>query len=1031
MPLLPLLALLLAWLTAAPALANTPAVFNGGAVAGCTYTAASSSYSCPPFAATLDVTIASGYKVVLTGPISFDYNQQLNMSGTAQLQVAGNLDIGDIKPSNLNISGGALVSSGQFKMGAQVQTIVADISAASMKIGTGSDTKVTGTLTSTGQIDLASHATIIGPITGGKITTGSPVALTGDVTASISFNLSSGSTLNGNLVAPVVTLDASPSRVNGNVTANTSLTISSASSVNGNVVAGAVKLLSSDAYITGTALVDTLDLDWHGRVYQAVTCRTGTAGSPCSCVTDGSGYASTPSKTVCTAPAANTVHHYQITHDGNGLTCQPETVSVKACADASCSTLYTGSAQVSLAPNTVESPAPVFSFSNGVASAYVRQTTVGTPTLAITSATPAATAAATCSSPSGTSCSMAFAAAGFQVTAADRKAGVSAPFIVQALTASNNNVTPSSCVPLIANTTKTLQMRCAYIDPTTNSNTLSRAVNLTGAGGAGNTPSAALVCGSGSGGLASAAGANLSLSFDGNGVSTNGALSYDDVGSLALSAEYTASNANFTGSSTDFVVAPHHYAITNASTGTVSNPGASSATEGVFTSAGTPFSVQVTVLSQNNVVSTNFGRETLPPRVDLTRNLVAPLPSPAQPVTSAGTLTLPSPAVITGAIVTSATATNPTPGKFTISNLSWDEVGIITLTATTNNALNNGSLYSNLNNALVGSGTSGNIGRFIPDHFDTAITTPNASPIMVCPTGVFSITCSGGRFVYASQPFGLTVSARNAAGALTTNYAGSYARPLAITAWNAAGATGTAAPNDNDNPEYRPVDNAARSMPTGPGLTGGPAVPTPFVFTGGNGLGSISYAFSKSYSPGPPYMPSVATNTISSPVNVFFRAAETTSGGDGVTSLRAGAVEAGIAVASGRLQVAHSYGSALLTRRVEVESQYWTGTEFLRNSADATAGTTALSTTNVLTFGNCTRNLSAGGGCYAGLAADSTPATVAFTLGRSWLRLAAPGGGRAGSVGLRGNAFPWLPSTVGRLNYGVYRSPVIYLREIH
>jgi MSHA biogenesis protein MshQ len=1024
MPLLPLLALLLAWLTAAPALANTPAVFNGGAVAGCTYTAASSSYSCPPFAATLDVTIASGYKVVLTGPISFDYNQQLNMSGTAQLQVAGNLDIGDIKPSNLNISGGALVSSGQFKMGAQVQTIVADISAASMKIGTGSDTKVTGTLTSTGQIDLASHATIIGPITGGKITTGSPVALTGDVTASISFNLSSGSTLNGNLVAPVVTLDASPSRVNGNVTANTSLTISSASSVNGNVVAGAVKLLSSDAYITGTALVDTLDLDWHGRVYQAVTCRTGTAGSPCSCVTDGSGYASTPSKTVCTAPAANTVHHYQITHDGNGLTCQPETVSVKACADASCSTLYTGSAQVSLAPNTVESPAPVFSFSNGVASAYVRQTTVGTPTLAITSATPAATAAATCSSPSGTSCSMAFAAAGFQVTAADRKAGVSAPFIVQALTASNNNVTPSSCVPLIANTTKTLQMRCAYIDPTTNSNTLSRAVNLTGAGGAGNTPSAALVCGSGSGGLASAAGANLSLSFDGNGVSTNGALSYDDVGKLALSAEYTASGANFTGNSEEFLVAPYKYDISSANAGGVANPGATNAAGLVFAKAGASFSVEITALSKNNVVSTNFGRENQPARVDITHALATQMPTAA----NAGTLSVPNASIISAAIVAGGNASS---GKFTVSNLSWDEVGIITLTATTNNALNNGSLYSNLASTLVGGGTSGNIGRFIPDHFDTAITTPNASPIMVCPTGVFSITCSGGRFVYASQPFGLTVSARNAAGALTTNYAGSYARPLAITAWNAAGATGTAAPNDNDNPEYRPVDNAARSMPTGPGLTGGPAVPTPFVFTGGNGLGSISYAFSKSYSPGPPYMPSVATNTISSPVNVFFRAAETVPGGDGVTSLRAGAVEAGIAVASGRLQVAHSYGSALLTRRVEVESQYWTGTEFLRNSADATAGTTALSTAGVLTFGNCTRNLSAGGGCYAGLAADSTPATVAFTLGRSWLRLAAPGAGRDGSVDLRVNAFPWLPSTVGRLNYGVYRSPVIYLREIH
>lgn len=1023
MPLLTLLALLLAWLTAAPALANTPAVFNGGAVAGCTYTAASASYSCPPFASTLDVTIASGYKVVLTGPINFDYNQQLNMSGTAQLQVAGDLDIGNIKPSNLNISGGALVSSGQFKMGAQAQTIVADISAASMKIGTGSDTKVTGTLTSTGQIDLASHATIIGPITGGKITTGSPVALTGDVTASISFNLSSGSTLNGNLVAPVVTLDASPSRVNGNVTANTSLTISSASSVNGNVVAGAVKLLSSEAYITGTALVDTLDLDWHGRVYQAVTCRGGTSGSPCNCVTDGSGYANTSYKTVCTAPAANTVHHYQITHDGSGLTCQPETVSVKACADASCSTLYTGSAQVSLAPNTVESPAPVFSFSNGVASAYVRQTTATLPgapatlSLVANSASPAPSAGANstvCVGGQGSPCSMAFADAGFEVSAVDRKAGATQPFTVLALTASG--VTPNTCVPLIANTTRTITLRCAYLDPNTNnSTTQSRNVTLSK-----NTSSVALACGSGMSGMASAAPGNLPLSFDQYGVAT-GNLMYDDVGKLALSAEYTAPGANFvtaSGSSKAFLVTPDHYAIASASTGSVSNPGASGATDAVFTSAGTPFSVQVTVLSANNVVSTNFGRETLPPRVDLTHKLVAPSSSPAQPSTSAGTLALPSPAVITAAIVTGATGPNPTPGKFTVANLSWDEVGIITLTATTNNALNNGSLYSNLASTLVGSGSSGNIGRFIPDHFDTAITTPNASPVMACPAGVFPITCSGGRFVYAAQPFGLTVSARNAAGGLTTNYAASYARPLTITAWNAAGAAATAA---NKNPEFLPKDNVASNTATGP------SVPTPFVFTGGNGLGNISYVFSKSFAT------TTAMNIVSRPINVFFRAEETSPGGDGVTSLRAGAVEAGIAVASGRLQVAHSYGSPLLKRRVDVESQYWTGTEFLRNSADATAGTTALSAAGVLTFGNCTRNLSTGGGCYAGLAADSTPATLDFSpsKGRSYLNLAAPGAGRDGSVDVRVNAFPWLPSTVGRLNYGVYRSPVIYLREIH
>lgn len=1013
-----LLAMALLAASPLPARAGTAVLFNGGAVAGCTYAAASTTYTCPPFASSLDVTIASGYKVVLTGPMDFDYNQQLNMSGSAQLQVAGNLDIGGIKTSNLNITGGSLVSSGQFSMGAQVQTIVANISAASMKIGTGSDTKVTGTLTATGQIDIASHATIIGPITGGKVTTGSPVALTGNVTASVSFNLSSGSTLNGNLVSPVVSLDASPSRVNGNVTASTSLTIASASSVNGNVVAGAVVLQSSEAYITGTALVDSLKLDWHGRVQQAVTCRNGTSGSPCNCVDDQSGYKNTPSETVCVAPVNNnTVHHYQITHDGSGLTCQPENVTVKACANAACTTLYNGTAQVRLTPNSVESPAPLFSLANGSGSAYVRQTTAGAATLAIASATPTATAATTCiGGATATPCGTTFAAEGFKVSGDPRLAGESAAFTVEALKA--DLATPSSCVPLIANSTKPVTMRCAYRDPASNSNTLSRNVNLASNTGSG-IATATLVCGSNT--FNNAASASLQLKFDANGKAA-GTMAYDDVGALALSAEYTAGDAYFiTAASNDILVAPHHYGVDSAAApapgggNAISNPAATSATGPVFTRAGTAFSVRVTALSKNNIVSTNFGRESAPARFRLTHQQVDPAPLGGYQ----GALSVPNVQAFADAI--SAGSANTT-GRFVIGSLAWDEVGIMRLTAWTEQA----GLYKDLGKNFLEKGTvdspaNGNIGRFIPDHFDTAITGPDTAPVMACPAaGVFPIACAGNRFIYATQPFGLTVSAMNGAGAVTKNYAGGYARAVTISARNAAGAAGTIV-----NPEYQPKNNAATG--TAAGLPSSASAMPAATFVAGAAQGSISYDFSKNFGN------ALALNTISRPINVFFRAEEPANA-DGVTSLRgAASVEAGIAVVAGRLQVAHSYGSELLKRRVEVESQYWTGTEFLRNTADATEGTTVLTDTGVLLFGSCTKGLNAGGSCYAGLAADSTPDKLSFkdNRGRSWLRLNAPGAGRNGSVLVRVNAFPWLPSTAGVLTYGVYRSPVIYLRELY
>ena len=454
------LALALSLLPAGPARANTAVLFNGGLVVDCDYDAPSATYTCNPFSPSQDVTIASGYTVKVTGAMVFDYNQKLTMSGTSRLQVSGKLDIGNIPSFNLDISGGALEASGPFSMGAQVQTIVADITAAHMDIGTGSDTKVTGTLTANGPINIASHATIVGDINGGKVTTTSPVSLTGNVNASVSFNLASGSTLNGNLVSPKVDLDPSPSRVNGNVTASNKLTIGSASSINGNVIAGKVELQSSEAYITGTALVDRIELNWHGRVYQAITCRDGSSGDPCGCVDDRSGYQDTIYGKVCTPPAGNSVHHYQISHDGQGLTCQPETVTVQACADAACTSLYTGASQVTLSPNSVESPAPAFDLSNGTGSAYVRQTVAGPATLAISAATPAAAAATTCSQPSGASCAMKFAETGLKVSAGPRLAGVSETFTVEAL--KQNDLAPSSCIPLIANSTRTLALRCSY-----------------------------------------------------------------------------------------------------------------------------------------------------------------------------------------------------------------------------------------------------------------------------------------------------------------------------------------------------------------------------------------------------------------------------------------------------------------------------------------------------------------------------------------------------------------------------------------
>jgi MSHA biogenesis protein MshQ len=49
--------------------------------------------------------------------------------------------------------------------------------------------------------------------------------------------------------------------------------------------------------------------------------------------------------------------HYRIVHDGSGQTCAPESITVKACADASCSSLYTGAVTLSLSPDASDTNA--------------------------------------------------------------------------------------------------------------------------------------------------------------------------------------------------------------------------------------------------------------------------------------------------------------------------------------------------------------------------------------------------------------------------------------------------------------------------------------------------------------------------------------------------------------------------------------------------------------------------------------------------------------------------------------------------
>ena len=104
--------------------------FNGVDVSNCTRSGAQ--YTCGnlSMADTDVIVIASGYGVTVNRSLTMTYNQGLRMSGSAALTAMGNLDIKDINPSNLKVTGGSLTAEGgTFSMGAQEQTVTANISA--------------------------------------------------------------------------------------------------------------------------------------------------------------------------------------------------------------------------------------------------------------------------------------------------------------------------------------------------------------------------------------------------------------------------------------------------------------------------------------------------------------------------------------------------------------------------------------------------------------------------------------------------------------------------------------------------------------------------------------------------------------------------------------------------------------------------------------------------------------------------------------------------------------------------------------
>jgi uncharacterized repeat protein (TIGR01451 family) len=310
------------------------------------------------------------------------------------------------------------------------------------------------------------------------------------------------------------------------------------------------------------------------------------------------------------------------------------------------------------------------------------------------------------------------------------------------------------------------------------------------------------------------------------------------------------------------------------------------------------------------------------------------------------------------------------------------------------------------------------IGRFYPDHFGTTTEAVfGCVKNMACPASVNGAAYSGQQFPVNVTAFGVNGALKDFAGTITLE---AYDRPG----------------GDLRNP--------------GGILIGQPLAPGEVIAEVGKAIQkkvsfSLAFPFNGSDS---------HANKWTRPTPVYLRASmklDVVKDGTGtiekdhlVTS-KEGAVddpddapaEGGIMVVHGRLQLTNAFGSELLNLPVRMNAQYWTGTLWDNNSADSIStirgDCKTLSSDCKILFSDCKKALVKDGKCNLGLL---KPAEAPGTLkdGAGTILLAAPGRGNTGSALLEVvdlDNLPWLPSTRARAVFGIYKSPLIYIREVY
>lgn len=432
-------------------------------------------------------------------------------------------------------------------------------------------------------------------------------------------------------------------------------------------------------------------------------------------------------------PIGAQIDHFEFDHTGQGLTCNAETVTIRACANASCSQLFTAPLSAILLPDSAADGVWVggnqVSFSGGTAQLQLRRNTPGVVTLGVKGSNPTTKplSKTLCRIGNGglseNNCSLTFADSGFVFDVPDKRANRPEQALVKAV--KKSDVT-KQCVPSFQSQTKTLNFWSSYQTPSAPISPKAVTINNTAIGTSSASPTA------------------VNLLFDSNGQASI-SVNYPDAGKLQLDAKYTGTGDEqglVMAGSDQFVSVPAGLCVKPVD----ANASCSSAnmTCNVYRKAGQTFGMTVQAMAWEKDGDPDFcsGNLSTPNFSDAQMKLASKVVAPS--IANGG---------LDGTLGVASYSHSAQANNFnTISNQTISEVGVFQIAAQA--SPNYLGTASSLNIPI---GYSANIGRFVPDRFLIS----NVSVIPAC-----------GGFSYMDQlfPMSMELSALNIAGDITKNY---------------------------------------------------------------------------------------------------------------------------------------------------------------------------------------------------------------------------------------------------------------------